>query len=316
MSSYFDGKSVFVTGAAGFVGSHLCRRLAQEGAHGVGADNLSAARPDWSAAALGGTFTPANVDLRRPEETKAVLEQARPDVVFHLAAVANPRVCKQDFPLAFDVNVLGLQNVLRYSPAAARFLFMSSAAVYGAPEHLPIEEAHPRHGSDPYSVTKIIGEDLVQCYAKNYARSVAIVRNFNSFGVGQTGDYIVPQLIRGALVDKKIEIWDATTVRDLMYIEDTIEALLAVAASAETAPINVGAGRGTTVGDLAAAISRRFGGEIPVVDLKKKVLGSPALVSNNERLRSLGWTEQVGFEAGIDRTIEWTRTQIGAPTAP
>jgi nucleoside-diphosphate-sugar epimerase len=312
MSSYFDGKSVFVTGAAGFVGSHLCRRLAQEGAHGVGADNLSAARPDWSTASLGGSFAPANVDIRRPEETKSVLEECRPDVVFHLAAIANPRQCKQDFPLAFDVNVLGLQNILRFSPAPARFVFMSSAAVYGPPEYLPIDEAHPLRGSDPYSVTKIMGEDLVRCYAKNYARNVAIVRNFNSFGVGQTGDYIVPQLIRGALVDKKIEIWDGTTVRDLMYIEDTIEALLAVAASSETSPVNVGSGRATTVGELAAAISRRFGGEIPVVDLKKKVIGSPALVSNNEKLRSLGWTERVGFEAGVERTIEWTRDQLAA----
>jgi len=313
MSSYFEGKSVLVTGAAGFVGSHLCRRLAQEGAHGVGADNLSAARPDWSAASLGGTFAPANVDIRQPEATKSVLEAARPDVVFHLAAVANPRLCKQDFPLAFDVNVVGTQNVLRFAPPTARFVFMSSAAVYGPPEYLPIDEAHPRNGSDPYSVTKIIGEDLARSYAKNYARNVAIVRNFNSFGVGQTGDYIVPQLIRGALVDKKIEIWDPSTVRDLMYIDDTINALLAVAASTETSPINVGSGRATTVGELAHAISRRFGGEIPVVDLKKKVLGSPALVSNNGRLKSLGWSESVGFEAGVERTIEWTRSQLATP---
>lgn len=309
MTSYYAGKNVLITGAAGFLGSHLTERLTAEGARVVGIDNLSFARPDQPSS-VGPARDLRNADLRDAAALRTVMEDVAPAVIFHLAAVANPRTCKQDFPLAFDVNVVGTQNVLRFAPATARVLFMSSAAVYGPPEYLPIDEKHPRKGSDPYSVTKIIGEDLVGSYVQNYGRDIVTVRNFNSFGVGQTGDYIVPQLIRQALTERKIELWDPSTVRDLMYIENTIDALLLVASSGSKATVNVGAGRGITVGELATAVSARLGGGISVVDLKKKVIGSPALVSNNDRLRSLGWTERVSFEDGVERTIAWTRTQL------
>jgi len=310
VAAYFAGKTVLVTGAAGFVGSHLCERLAERGAKVVGVDNFSFSRPD--AAKGSSALELVTADLRDPAAMKALFERVVPDVVYHLAAVANPRTCKQDFPTAFDVNVIGTQNALRFTPAGARFLFMSSAAVYGAPEYLPIDEKHPRRGADPYSVTKIIGEDLAANYLANFGRNVVVVRNFNSFGVGQTGDYIVPQLIRQALTERKIEIWDGRTVRDLMYIDNTTDALLVIAASGERTIVNIGAGRGVTVGELAQTISDRFGGAIPVVDLKKTVLGSPALVSNNERMKSLGWSERVPFADGIEKTIAWTRSMIAA----
>ena len=316
MTARFDGKTAFITGAAGFLGSHLTTRLLHDGASVVGVDNLSFARPDWSTTgAEGGKASLQNVDLRNGEALRSAIAAAHPDIVFHLAAVANPRTCKQDFPLAFDVNVLGTQNVFRHAPPTARVVFMSSAAVYGAPDRLPIDESHPRKGSDPYSITKIMGEDLAGVYRQSYDRNIVIVRNFNTFGVGQTGDYIVPQLIRQAITEHKIEVWDPSTVRDLMFIDDTIEALLTVAAHTDRSVVNVGAGRAVTVGELAASIAQRVGGEIPVIDLKKKVLGSPALVSDNSRLRALGWSERVGLDGGIDRTISWTRTQLAPASA-
>jgi nucleoside-diphosphate-sugar epimerase len=312
MSEYFEGKSVLLTGAAGFVGSHLSDRLIHDGARVLAVDNFAFSRPDWSDGKAPPGLTWKKLDIRNAEEVRGAFEQAKPDVVFHLAAVANPRTCKQDFPTAFDVNIVGTQNLFRFAPAEARFLFMSSAAVYGPPEYLPIDEAHPRRGSDPYSVTKIVGEDLATSYAKNYGRNVVIVRNFNSFGVGQTGDYIVPQLVRQAITDKKIELWDPSTVRDLMYIEDTVDALTAVAASPDRSIVNVGSGRGLAVGELAKLIAERVGPGVEIVDLHKKVIGSPALVANNERLRALGWNERVGLELGVDRTISWTRAALAA----
>jgi UDP-glucose 4-epimerase len=310
MSEYFEGKSVLLTGAAGFVGSHLSDRLIRAGSRVLAVDNLAFSRPDWSDGKAPAGLTWKKLDIRNAEEVRAAFELAKPDVVFHLAAVANPRTCKQDFPTAFDVNIVGTQNMFRFAPAEARFLFMSSAAVYGPPEYLPIDEAHPRRGNDPYSVTKIIGEDLATSYAKNYGRNVVIVRNFNSFGVGQTGDYIVPQLVRQAITDKKIELWDPSTVRDLMYIEDTVDALTSVAASPDRSVVNVGSGRGLAVGELAKLIAERVGPGVEIVDLHKKVIGSPALVANNERLRALGWNERVGLELGVDRTISWTRSAL------
>lgn len=308
MNASLRGKRVLITGAAGFIGSHLVARLTADGATVVGIDNFSFSRPDIASA--GGDFRSATVDLRRFDDLKAIVESSAPDVIFHLAAVANPRQCKQDFPLAFDVNVLGTQNLLRVAPSGARVVFMSSAAVYGEPVKLPIDEGQPRQGNDPYSITKIMGEDLCTLYNKHYNRQIAIVRNFNSFGVGQTGDYIIPQLIRQGLTERKIEIWDSRTVRDFLYIDNAVDALVSIAAHSENGPINIGSGRGTSIGELAQAIADKFGGGMSVVDLKKKVLGSPALVSSNDRLRALGWSERVSFEDGIDRTIRWTERLV------
>lgn len=305
------GKKVLITGAAGFIGSHLSTRLLADGASVVGIDNFSFARPDRASAES--DFTAATADLRKIDELRAIINANPPEVIFHLAAIANPRQCKQDLPLAFDVNVSGTHNLLRVAPPSARIIFMSSAAVYGEPQHLPIDEAHPRQGSDPYSITKIIGEDLCAVYNRHYDRQIAIVRNFNSFGVGQAGDYIIPQMIRQGLTEKKIEIWDSRTVRDFLYIDNAVDALISIAGQADNGPINIGSGRGTSIGDLAQTIADRFGGGMPVVDLKKKVLGSPALVSSNDRLRSLGWTERVSFADGIDRTIRWTERLVGHP---
>ena len=131
--------------------------------------------------------------------------------------------------------------------------------------------------------------------------------------MGQAGDYIIPQMIRQGLTEKKIEIWDSRTVRDFLYIDNAVDALISIAGQADNGPINIGSGRGTSIGDLAQTIADRFGGGMPVVDLKKKVLGSPALVSSNDRLRSLGWTERVSFADGIDRTIRWTERLVGHP---
>jgi UDP-glucose 4-epimerase len=293
------------------LGSHLGERLRAAGATVVGVDNLAFARPDRGPE----TFELRHGDLRDAAALKSAVDAVAPDVVFHLAAVANPRTCKQNFPLAFDVNVTGTRNLFEAVGPSARVVLMSSAAVYGNPIKVPIDESHPRNGADPYSVTKILGEVLASLYNDHYGRNIVTIRNFNTFGVGQTGDYIVPQLIRQALTERKMEVWDPSTVRDLTYIDNTVDALLTVAAGTDKGPINLGAGRATSVGDIAAIVARLVGGDVPVVDLKKKVLGSTALVSDNHRLRALGWSERVSFEEGLRRTIDWTRGQIAAPAA-
>ena len=308
----WTGRSVLVTGAAGFLGSHLCHRLFEAGARVTAADNLAFARPDAALPADGPGFHSVSVDLRDEAALRQLVDAAAPETVFHLAAIANPRTCKQDFGLAFDVNVRATHQLLGALPPKARVVFMSSAAVYGEPLYVPIDEAHPRRGSDPYSVTKILGEALCENQRANYGRSIVIVRNFNTFGVGQTGDYILPTLIRQGLTDRKIEIWNGTPIRDLTFVDNTIDALLAVGASDVPGPINLGSGRGLQIGELARTIAATLGDGIPVVDLGKSVIGSPVLVANNQRLRDLGWSERISFAEGIRRTIDWTRQRLAA----
>ncbi|MCS6767908.1 MAG: SDR family NAD(P)-dependent oxidoreductase [Candidatus Nitrosocaldus sp.] len=311
--NYISNSLVLVTGAMGFLGSHLCKRLSAMNCDVVGVDNLS-----FSKLSVDKHNNVMNkilfkeLDITRADHVETLFRDHKFDIVFHLAAVANPRICKENFDLAFNVNVMGTKNILSNSKNCDKIVFISSAAVYGEPLTIPIAEDHPLNGTDPYAITKIIGEKLCLNFVKNYGYRVVIVRNFNTFGIGQSGDYIIPTLIRQALVHKVIEIWNSKPIRDMMYVDDTIDALLTITSTNNTDfdVYNIGSGRGIQIGKLADIIKQNIGNGINVIDLQKPVLGSPKLIADNTKLKSLGWKESVGFEEGIRRTIEWFRTLI------
>jgi dTDP-glucose 4,6-dehydratase len=183
---------------------------------------------------------------------------------------------------------------------------LSSASVYGDPDYVPIDEGHPLKGKDPYSITKILGEWLCKHYFENAGVPVTVVRNFNTFGPRQSRAYLIPTLISQALLDKKIEIWNADPIRDYNYVSNTVEALLAIADTDRTVgqTINLGMGRGIRAGDLADRIAEMF--QVPVVNLRKSVTGSAKLVCDNTLLKELtGWTPEVSLEEGLAETISY-----------
>jgi nucleoside-diphosphate-sugar epimerase len=305
-----NAKKVLVTGGAGFIGSHLCRKLLSLGCDVVVLDNFSfSKKPAFSRDEKESykNITFIELDITKSDQVERVFKDYSFDIVFHLAAVANPRICKENFDLAFNVNVVGTKNILLHSYNCNKVVFMSSAAVYGEPIKIPISEDHPLNGNDPYAITKIIGEKLCYNFAKNYGYNIIIIRNFNTFGIGQTGDYIVPTLIRQALVNKTIEVWNSSIIRDMMYIDDTIDAIITITNKQNLGLeiYNIGTGRGVQIGHLADVIRSYIGNKIKVIDLQKHVLGSPKLIADNSKLIGLGWKERVGFEEGIRRTIEW-----------
>jgi nucleoside-diphosphate-sugar epimerase len=307
MSEFYRGRTVLVTGAAGFLGSHLVDRLLSLGARVVGVD-AAPAPPAWTEGTGGtGALRFDQLDIADPVRLGSVVREERPDVLFHLAAIASPRACARDFGRAFAVNVEGTQRVLDASSEVAHLVFLSSAAVYGAPVSLPMTEEHPLGGRDPYAITKIMAELLVENSVANYGRRCSIVRNFNAFGPRQPTEYVIPSVIRQALATGRVEIWSGTPVRDLMFVDNTEEAILTIGAQAHGGTYNVGSGRGVRMGDLAQLIADRIGPDVPVADLGKTVTGSPALVADVGRLKELGWTETVPFEVGLSRTVEWYR---------
>lgn len=311
LASNLAGKTVLVTGSAGFLGSRLCNRLLAQECNVVGIDNFSFSekeKNDSSQENGNGTIS-REVDITRINQVEQIIQNYDFDIIFHLAAVANPRTCKSNFDLAFNVNVVGTKNLL-LSAKNSKIFFMSSGSVYGEPENIPIEESHPLNGSDPYAYTKIMGENLCFNFVKNYDKEIVIARNFNTFGEGQLGDYIIPTLIRQALKNKSIEIWNSSPVRDMMYVDDTINAILVLADKGRPEIYNIGTGKGTRIGQLADIIRENLGNDIKVQDLKKPVLGSPKLIASNRKLQQLGWQEDVGFEEGIRRTIEWFKTVL------
>ena len=156
-----EGKKVCVTGAAGFLGRHLSVGLLARGAEVIALDNFEIGSHDAFDKSKDG-LTVCNADIRDIDSIKSAVGEA--DVVYHLAAIANPRTCQRDFSLAFDVNIRGTQNVLDASHHVERMVFLSSIMVYGEPRYLPIDDRHPLDGRDPYAASKKICEELVNRY--------------------------------------------------------------------------------------------------------------------------------------------------------
>lgn len=296
--------AVGVTGAGGFLGAHLCERLVDEGASVRAIDNFENGSRE-NIGSIRDEVSTITTDIR--DVGGEAFEGL--DVVFHFAAIANPRTCRSDRDLAFDVNVDGTRQVFEACDEAGvdRVVFFSSAAVYGNPESLPIAESHRLGGRDPYATSKKIGESLAEMYDHETEMDVFVVRNFNIFGPRQEEAYLIPTLITQADRDDKIEIWTAESARDFTYVEDAIDAFLAIADTPELAgePVNVGSNMEITSRELADRISAEFGG-VSVVNLDKENVDKSRLVCDNSRLReATGWEAAVGFEHGLAQTIDW-----------
>ncbi len=292
-----------MTGAAGFLGSYLCEALVAKGAKVTALDNFTIGSTS-NLEPFKNEMQIVNCDITK-NEIRSYIEGSQ--IVFHLAAVANPRSCREDFDLAFKINVEGTKNVLDASRDGLRVIFLSAAAAYGNPSYIPIDEKHPLNGRDPYAISKIMAEYLCTNYYQNCGVPVVIVRNFSTFGPRQTPSYIIPTLITQALQQKRLEIWNPKPTRDFMYIDNTIDALLRIAESEELIGdvINIGSGEEVHIGALTEKISQMFGG-LPIVNLNKDVVGSERLVCDNTKLKKVtGWKLIVPFEDGLQRTCSW-----------
>jgi nucleoside-diphosphate-sugar epimerase len=307
MLDSLKGKTILVTGSNGFLGLNLSQKLADIGCDFVGIDNVISQRKDWDILKDRKKMIFRKIDITNAEHIENLFKDYDFNLVFHLAAIANPRTCKENFELAFDVNVVGTKNLLRCSRDCDQVVFMSSASVYGEPLWLPIEENHPANGNDTYSFTKIMGENICLNLVKNYGQKISIARNFNTFGIGQSSDYIIPTLIQQALRDKKIKIWNSDPVRDMMYVDNTIDALLTIANHGRSDIYNIGSGRGIQIGQLANILRDSVDKSIEIVDLHKPISGSSVLVANNAKLKNLGWQEKVDFKEGLYKTVKWFR---------
>lgn len=305
---WLKAQRVLVTGSKGFLGSHLCRTLLENGCNVAGIDSVDHQEADHPVQKAGRDFVFKQIDITSTEQVQNLFKDHAFDIIFHLAAVANPRTCKENFDLAFNVNIAGTKNLFLSCGKNSLVIFMSSASVYGEPITSPINESHPMNGTDPYSTTKILGENLCYNFGRNYGNKIIVVRNFNTFGIGQTDDYIVPTLIRQALKNK-IEIWNSDPIRDMTYVDNTIDALITIAKHGIAADVyNIGSGHGIQIGELASMIRDNVDKNVRIIDLHKPTTGSPKLVADNTKLRELGWTEKIGFKEGLTKTIDWFKS--------
>lgn len=316
-----ENKRVLVTGAGGFIGSHLVERLAQLGAR-VRAFVRYNARNDPGLLALVNEKTRAGVevvsgDLRDPHAISQAVKGC--EIVFHLGAlIAIPYSYLHPYEVA-ETNVMGTMNVLLAcrDHEVARLVHTSTSEVYGTARYAPIDEPHPLQGQSPYSASKIGADKLVESFHCSFGLPAVTVRPFNTFGPRQSARAVIPTIITQALSNDTIRLGNQDATRDFTYVSDTVEGFVRAAQSngVEGMVINLGTGREVTIGNLAQLIVSQTGAsakiELDPARLRPADSEVMRLLSDNSLARqSLGWTPQVTLEEGIDHTIAWVRANL------
>lgn len=299
-----DGRTVIVTGGAGFLGSHLVDKLLELDVH-VTVVDMPSAKNSRKLAHVMDRIEFIGADISNDKD----LEKFKPaDFIFHLAAYAVPNLCEKNPDIAFKSNVLGTYNILKFAleTSAKKIIFPSSALLYGKhPKYLPIDEKHPIEINSVYNATKKFGENLCDYFIENHNLPVVYFRLFNSFGPRQDVDYFIPTVIVQAVKQKKVEIWNSEPTRDFTFVTDTVDAFIKAAESNFVGgPINIGSGREIKVVEIAKMITEKL--DAKLITLNKPVSGSMRLSCNNSLgKKAIGWEPRIKFEDGLNDTIDW-----------
>jgi len=315
-TSSLVGRRVLVTGAGGFIGSHLAERLVREGAE-VHAMVHYNALSSWGNLDLVAPEVKSHlrVTLGNIEDSDYVMHACRGmDVVFHLAAlIAIPYsyIAPRSYLRA---NVEGTLNVLEAARrlGVGRVIHTSTSEVYGTALREPIDEDHPLQGQSPYSASKIGADKMAESYWRSFETEVVTLRPFNTFGPRQSARAFIPTIISQALERDEIRLGSLDPLRDMTFVSDTVAGYLAAANAPNIAgeTINLGTGETRSIGDFAERILSLMGVEKPVVQETDRMRPAKSevgkLVSDNSKARRLlGWSPSIGIDDGLRATIEF-----------
>jgi NAD dependent epimerase/dehydratase len=314
----WENKCVLVTGAGGFIGSHLVERLVALGAR-VRAVVRYNSRNDWSlledlSPPIKSCLDIRAGDLADPFWTLQMVEGC--DLIFHLAAlIAIPYsyVAPQQF---LAVNCTGTLNLLEAARRAGveRFVHTSTSETYGTAQYTPIDEKHPLRGQSPYAASKIGADKLVESYHLSFGLPAAIIRPFNTYGPRQSARAVIPTIISQGLDGDVIRLGLLTPRRDLNFVQDTVAAFIKIAEqpAAVGEVINIGSGVAVSIGEVAERIIALLGGNKRVIHDEARVRPPASevmeLLCDNRKARDLvGWQPQVSLEEGLRASIKFIR---------
>ena len=317
-------KKVLVTGADGFIGSHLTESLLEKG-YDVRAfsyynsfntwgwlDTLPKEKLDEIEVFTG--------DIRDPNGVRTAMRGV--DIVFHLAALIAIPFSYHSPDSYVDTNIKGTLNVLQAGRdlGLERVLVTSTSEVYGTAQYVPIDEHHPYQGQSPYSATKIGADRLAESFYRSFELPVSIVRPFNTYGPRQSARAVIPTIISQLLAGKEeIKLGSLTPTRDFNFVKDTAAGFIAIAESDQTIgqEINIATQQEISIGELAKEIISQINPNAVVVCEQERLRPQKSevnrLLGSNQKIKQLtSWEPQYTFARGIEETITWMRENMSA----
>ena len=305
---------VLVTGGAGFIGSHVVDVLIEAGHQVAIVDNL------WE---LGGgrreNVNPQalfyQVDIRSPELSE-VMEKEQPEVICHLAAQHSVKISTDNPRHDAEVNILGLINLLQAATRVGtrKVVFSSSGATYGTIEKMPVDESVPQHPESPYGITKLASEHYLRFWKEMHGLDFTLLRYGNVYGPRQdpTGEAgVIAIFTRRILLGEPVRIdWDGEQQKDYVYVGDVARANLLSLNQGGGEAFCIATGEGTSVNALYRMLVKIVGREVEIIHAPKRP-GDIYLTyfDCSKAKRQLGWRAETSLEEGMQKTVDWFRTQ-------
>jgi NAD dependent epimerase/dehydratase len=317
-NNFWKSKKVFVTGAGGFIGSHLVEGLLSRGAIVTALVHYNS-RNDWGLL--------EQIDVNGNQNLNVVIGDIRDqyalrkficnqEYIFHLAALIGIPYSYVSPNEYISTNIQGTANVLQIANEfdVKKIIHTSTSEVYGTACYMPIDENHPLQGQSPYSASKIAADMIAQSYSYSFKLPVVIMRPFNTFGPRQSARAVIPTIIQQALYSDKIELGSLDTKRDFNYVEDTVRAFLAVAESdyRNAEVFNCATGKQITIGDLLELVLSILNKEMPVAmddqRIRPKNSEVMSLIGDATKLiDNTHWEREYTLELGIEETINYIK---------
>lgn len=315
-------KKALVTGADGFIGSHLTQELVTRGYQ------VKAFAYYNSFGTFGWLDTlPEHIkeeieiqsgDIRDPNGVRTAVSGV--DCVFHLAALIAIPYSYVSPDSYVDTNVKGTLNVLQAARDCntGRVLITSTSEVYGSADYVPIDESHPFKAQSPYSATKIGADRLAESFYRSFSLPVTIVRPFNTYGPRQSARAVIPTIISQLLAGmEEIHLGSLSPTRDFNYVKDTVNGFIEIEASEHTIgeEINIASGTEISIGDLALELIRQINPKAEILCESQRLRPDKSevtrLLGSNEKLKALtSWKQQYTLSQGLEETIRWMKNNL------
>lgn len=323
LKEFYKGKKVFVTGAGGFIGSHVVEELVLNGADVTALVHYNASSYINNLRFVSKEIL-SKVDIKFGDVTDAFQMQTltkNSDVILHLAALIGIPY-SYSAPAAYvAANINGTLNLLEAARnnSISKIVVTSTSETYGTAIYTPIDEKHPMQGQSPYSATKIGADKIAESYFLSFNLPVCVFRPFNTFGPRQSMRAVIPTIITQALNSKEIKLGSLSPVRDMVFVKDTARGFLMAGMEEKSTGevLSVGTGTGATVGEIADMILKILGSDKKIVEDSQRVRPEKSevfkLICDNRKAKELlNWTPQYTLEEGLKETISFIQKNINS----